>query len=59
MADTDNRAAAADAGSYRAKLMQPSKRDELSTPDQQATTVKLLPVSDAGTPPMTVNTAGM
>jgi hypothetical protein len=56
MADTDNRAAAADAGSYRTKLMQPSKRDDLSTPDQQATTVKLPPVKDAGTPPMTVNT---
>jgi hypothetical protein len=56
MADTDSRGAAQDAVSYRAKLLQPSDHDELSTPDQQATAFKLPPAKDAGTPPMTVNT---
>jgi len=38
--------------SYKAKLMQPSSHDDLSTPDQSQEKPKLEPAHDAGSPPM-------
>lgn len=58
MADTDRRAATADAASFKDKLLQSSERDELSAPDLQALKPKLPPAKDAGTPPMTVSITG-
>lgn len=53
MADTDVRPGQNEAESYKAKLLQPSKNDELSVPDEPELPV-LPPVKDAGSPPMTV-----
>jgi hypothetical protein len=60
MADTDVRSGQNEAvpsgKSYKAKLLQPSKNDELSVPDEPELPV-LPPVKDAGSPPMTVTEA--
>lgn len=58
MADTQMPPGTAEAGSFKDKLLQPSERDELSTPDQQASKIELPPSKDAGSPPMTVSITG-